>query len=305
VKTAQHYTLEAEAALLAAGAFFGHGTDNALDEAAWLVLHVLGQPLDGGFENWDMPVTAAQGAEIEALLRARLDSRQPLAYLLGEAWFCGLRFTVSADVLVPRSPLAELIFNGFEPWVSATSVQRALDLCTGSGCIAIAMAHYQPGWQVDASDLSAAALAVAAENVAAHGLQQRVQLHQSDLFAQLHGRRYELVVSNPPYVPREVVEGLPPEYQVEPALGLVSGHDGLDIPLRILADAPEYLAEGGVLVCEVGDSSEALQAALPSVPFTWLEFEHGGGGVFTIQQHELISAQAAVLAQLESRHHVG
>lgn len=284
-----------------AGLFFGHGTDNALDEAAWLVLQVLGAAVDGSFDAWDSKVSIEDAVNIEALLARRIATRQPLAYLLGEAWFCGLAFRVGPGALVPRSPIAELILHGFQPWLGKVKVKRALDLCTGNGCIAIAMARSLPGVGLDASDISPEALDIAAQNVRMHGLETRVTLHESDLFNGLEEQRYELIVSNPPYVPRAVVDALPDEYHAEPELSLVSGSDGLDIPLRILHEAPQHLTRDGLLFCEVGESDERLQNALSSVPLTWLEFEHGGSGVFTIDQQQLEAAQPAIRAALQER----
>jgi ribosomal protein L3 glutamine methyltransferase len=283
-----------EAALLASSVHFGHGTDNARDEAAWLVLHVAGEPCDGSFTNWERPLSAGEGARVDAILQRRIRERKPLAYLLGEAYFCGLRFRVSAAVLVPRSPIAELIPVGFSPWVPHGRPGRVLDLCTGSGCIAVAIAHHVPAARVEAADISRAALALAAQNVADHGLEARVELIESDLFEQLAGREYDLIVSNPPYVSAAEMARLPAEYRAEPAAGLTAGEDGLDLVLRILRESPRHLVAGGVLICEVGESAERLQSLLPEVPFTWLEFEHGGDGVFTIGRDELLRAQSAL-----------
>ncbi len=279
---------------------FGHGTDNSVDEAAWLVLHVLGQSLDGSATRWDNPVTESAGHEIEALLRSRIDERRPLAYLLGEAWFCGLRFQVNESVLIPRSPFAELIAGGFEPWMTHRPFRTALELCTGCGCIAIAMAHYHETLTVDAVDISADALVVARQNVAAHGLADRVRLLQSDLFEAVHGRRYDVLVSNPPYVSDAEISGLPAEYRWEPGLALRAEDDGLEIVMRILREAPDYLEEEGVLFCEVGEAAGRLQERLPNAPFTWLEFEHGGGGIFTIDRAQLLQL-AAVLDRSPAR----
>ncbi len=281
-------------AMEAAELCFGHGTDNAMDEAAWLVLWVLDLPRDGTFERWDRTVSGAEADRIESLLEARVDQRRPLAYLTGEAWFCGLRFTVDERVLVPRSPIAELIQARFHPWLKAREIRRALDLCTGSGCIAVAMAVHMPWLRVDAVDIDRAALALAGTNVAAHGVEERVRLIRSDLFAALAEERYELIVSNPPYVPAGAVATLPAEYRAEPLTGLAAGDEGLDVVLRILWAAPRYLAEGGLLCCEVGESAERLQDLLPGVAFTWLEFEHGGEGVFTISRELLQEARDAV-----------
>jgi ribosomal protein L3 glutamine methyltransferase len=279
-----------------AGLFFGHGTDNAWDEAVWLVLNVLGLPADEPFPPWGDPVPHEAAARIEALLTERIDSRRPLAYLLGEAWFCGLRFQAGPGALVPRSPFAELIARGFEPWLVEPPA-RALDLCTGGGCIGIAMAYRFEGLQVDAADISDAALEIAAANVRMHGLADRVRLVRSDLFENLRGRRYDLLVSNPPYVAEARLSALPEEYRAEPSLGLV-------LPLRILHDAVSALEPAGVLFCEVGESASVLQSALPNVPFTWIEFEHGGEGVFTMDRKELEAARPHVAAALEQRGHV-
>ncbi len=292
---------KSEAALTAAGVHFGHGTDNARDEAAWLVLRVAGEPCDGSFEDWDRAVSGDEYLEIERILQRRIAERKPLAYLLGEAYFCGLRFRVSGAVLVPRSPIAELIACGFEPWVRPGRLERVLDLCTGSGCMAVAMAYRFPGIRVDAADISPDALEVAAQNLADHGLESRIELVCSDLYSDLAGREYDLIVSNPPYVSAAEIERLPAEYRAEPATALAAGGDGLDLVLRILHEAPRYLAPGGVLICEVGASAERLQSVLPAVPFTWLEFEHGGDGVFTIDRNDLLRAGPALEQLMAAR----
>ncbi len=302
--TVEDWTRRCAADFEAAGLHFGHGTDNALDEAAWLVLHVLGASLDGDFDDWGAEVPAADAERIAALARVRIDSGRPMAYLLGEAWFCGMPFRVTDDVLVPRSPLAELIVAQYQPWLPGRTEGRALDLCCGSGCIGIATAAYLPGWQVDLSDISDAALAVARENIERHGVGERVSAWASDGFDDLPERQWDLIVTNPPYVPNAALNELPREYRAEPSLGLVSGDDGLDLPLRILADAPSRLCDDGILVCEVGESAERLEAELPNVAFTWIEFEHGGDGVFTMSKNELNDARPRVLARLESRKHV-
>jgi ribosomal protein L3 glutamine methyltransferase len=287
-----------------AGLCFGHGTDNARDEAAWLVLHVAGAPLNGRFQDWGRALTREQLAEIDRLADARRSTRQPLAYLLGSAWFAGLEFNVDANVLVPRSPIAELVLDQFRPWVQPDRVTRVLDMCTGSGCIAVATAVYLPDVRVDAADISPEALAVARGNVARHSLQQRVRLVESDLFKAIPPERYSLIVANPPYVPEDSVAGLPGEYRAEPGLGLVSGADGLDAALSILLDAPRFLGEDGVLVCEVGESEDRLSAALPGVPFLWLEFEQGGSGVFVLTKQQLEEAGQEVARLIGDRNHV-
>jgi len=285
----------------AAGLHFGHGTDNARDEAAWLVLHVLGAPLDGTFQDWGQQVGEAAAERIQRLAEARCSSAAPLAYLVGQAWFAGYEFEVSPDVLVPRSPIAELILDGFRPWVEPHRLRRVLDLCTGSGCIGIATALQLEQVRVDASDISAEALEVAARNVARHGLQDRVRLLRSDLFESIPDCRYDLIIANPPYVASASVRDLPREYQAEPVLGLLAGDDGLSLVLTILAEAPRFMAPDGILVCEVGESEDRLAAALPEVPFLWLEFEHGGSGVFVLSRSQLAAAQPALHALLRDR----
>lgn len=283
---------------------FGHGTTNARDEAAWLVLHAAGQPLDGRFTDWGRVVDESTATEIERLLTERCNSRRPLAYLLGTAWFAGLEFEVGEEVLVPRSPIAELILDGFRPWLNPQGIGRVLDMCTGSACIAIATAHYLPQARVDAADISARALVIANRNIQRHGLEGRVQLYESDLFESLPACRYDLIVANPPYVPTASLETLAPEYRNEPGLGLVSGIDGLDATLSIMVDAPDYLGEDGVLFCEVGESEQRLAAALPQTPFLWLEFEHGGTGVFVMTRQELLQSAGPVKALIRKRKHV-
>jgi len=270
-----------------AGLCFGHGTDNAGDEAAWLVLHVGGVPLDGSFNDWGKAVTPAQEAEIERLLEARCRTRKPLAYLLGTAWFAGLEFEVNEHVLVPRSPLAELILDQYRPWVEPGRVERVLDMCTGSGCIAIASAYQLPAARVDAVDISREALDVARRNLDRHRLEDRVSLIESDLFQSVPPAQYDLIVANPPYVPSDSLPELPEEYRREPGLGLASGADGLDAAIAILLDAPRFLSEYGVLICEVGESEDRLAQSLPRIPFLWLEFEHGGSGVFVLTKKQL------------------
>lgn len=287
-----------------AGLAFGHGTDNARDEAAWLVLLVAGAALDGSFEDWGRTVAAAEELEINRLAKERCESRVPLAYLVGVARFAGLEFEVDSNVLVPRSPLAELILDQYRPWIDPGRVDRVLDMCTGSGCIAIATAFYMPGVHADAADISADALAVARRNLAMHGLAERVSLIESDLFQSIPARGYDLIVTNPPYVPVHSLLHLPAEYRAEPDLGLVSGDDGLEAVLSILVDAPHFLGDDGVLVCEVGESEERLAAALPRVPFLWLEFERGGSGVFVLTKQQLENAGADLATLIGERRNV-
>ncbi|WP_018949924.1 MULTISPECIES: 50S ribosomal protein L3 N(5)-glutamine methyltransferase [unclassified Thioalkalivibrio] len=271
-----------------AGLTFGHGTDNAFDEAAWLVLHTLHLPLDLPESWWDSRLSEAERTRVVAVLRERIATRKPAAYLTREAWFAGLPFYVDERVLVPRSPLAELIAAGFEPWVDPDGVTRALDLCTGGGCIGIAMALALPQAQVDLADVSPDALAVARINIERHQMGEQVRALQSDVFDGLQaGDRYDLIVSNPPYVDAEDMAALPDEYRHEPALGLAAGGDGLDIVRRILDGAREHLTEDGALIVEVGNSQAAVEAAFPDLPMIWLEFEAGGHGVFLVYARDL------------------
>jgi ribosomal protein L3 glutamine methyltransferase len=272
----------------AAGLTFGHSHDNPIDEATHLVLASLHLPPDIPPAYGAGKLTAEERARVLGLIERRINERLPVAYLVGETWFAGLKFKSDRRALVPRSPIAELIESGFTPWLDGRQVERALDLCTGSGCIGIAMAEYNPSWQVDVVDVSDDALSLARENVAFQHVDERVEVIRSDLFAGLKGRQYDLIVSNPPYVTEEEYAALPGEYSHEPKLGLTSGEDGLDICLRILDEAADYLTEDGLLIVEVGESEHALATLLPEVPFVWIEFKVGPMGVFALERRELI-----------------
>ncbi|HEX7348621.1 MAG TPA: 50S ribosomal protein L3 N(5)-glutamine methyltransferase [Rhodanobacteraceae bacterium] len=285
----------------AAGLTFGHSHDNAIDEATHLVLSSLHLPPDLPPAYGSGRLTADEKAAVLALIERRIQTREPVAYLVGEAWFAGMPFKSDPRALVPRSPIAELIEDGFSPWLDGREVEHALDLCTGSGCIGIAIAAYNPRWQVDIADISTDALALARENVAKHQIAAQVQVVQSDLFAGLGERRYDLIVSNPPYVTNDEHAALPGEYAHEPKLGLTAGSDGLDIALRILRDAPSHIADGGLLIVEVGDSERALAALLPDVPFVWLEFKVGPMGVFAIERGDLVQHATAIRVAADAR----
>lgn len=271
------------------GVFLGHGTVAPLDEAAAIVLHTLHQPYNLADSYLDAVLTLQERRAIVALIERRIAERKPSAYLTHEAIFAGLSFYVDERVLVPRSPIAELIAERFEPWVDETQVFNILDLCTGSACIAIACAYAFPDAQVDAVDLSEDALAVANINVDKHEMGEQVELYRSDLFDALPPKPYDIIVSNPPYVALAEWETLPPEFHAEPAMGFKGGEHGLDLVLRILVDAKRYLADQGILIVEVGSSAETLQSMFPEVPFHWLEFERGGDGVFLLTAEQVNS----------------
>jgi ribosomal protein L3 glutamine methyltransferase len=270
-----------------AGVFFGHGTDNAWDDSAALVLHALGLPHSGGRAIYRRRVGSRDAERADALIRRRIEERIPAVYLTGETWFAGLPFRVDPRVLIPRSPVAELIERRFAPWIDARRVRRILDVGTGSGCIAIACAKALPRARVDAVDISPEALEVAAINVRRHRLGRRVRLIRSDHFSALAGERYDIIVANPPYVGRREMSGLPPEYRHEPPLALAAGRDGLDSVRVILRGAGAHLRPRGLLIVEVGNTQAAVRRAFKRLPFLWLEFERGGGGVFLLSAEEV------------------
>jgi ribosomal protein L3 glutamine methyltransferase len=266
-----------------AGLHFGHGTANAIDEAAALVLHGLHLPPDLDGEFFHATLTPLEKRTIFNLLERRVRERKPAAYLMNRAWFMGLPFYVDERVLIPRSPLAELIERQFSPWLGdPDAVQHILDLCTGCGCIGIACAYAFPEARVELTDISTDALAVARRNIREHALEERVEALPSDLFSALQGRRYDLIVSNPPYVSLAELHQLPQEYRHEPALGLAGGEQGLDVALQILQQARDYLNDQGILVVEVGNAQHALSDAFPDAPFVWLDCERGGEGVLLL-----------------------
>jgi ribosomal protein L3 glutamine methyltransferase len=285
----------------AAGLHFGHGTDNAIDEAVQLVLGAVHLDPSAPSALRECRLTPAERVAITDVIERRIVDHIPAAYLTGRAWFAGLEMLVTRDVLVPRSPIAELVEAGFEPWIDAEAVNQVLDLCCGGGCIGVASAVYLPDANVDLVDISEPALVVAVRNVERHGVGDRVRIIRSDLFAELGDTRYDIIVSNPPYVSRAEFDALPPEYHNEPRLGLFGGDDGLDVVVRILADAANYLTDDGILVLEVGSSAAALDQRLPTLPFTWLEFERGGEGVCLLTRRQLERHQLELLEEATSR----
>lgn len=278
-----------------AGLFYGHGTDSPWDEAVALTLGALHLPWNVDPAVLEARLLPMERTRIVSLVRARIETRRPLPYLLGEAFFAGVPFSVDERVLIPRSPIAELIEHGFAAWFPVEPPARVLDLCSGSGCIGIATALHLPGTEVDLADISLEALAVARRNIMRHEVGERVRAVASDLFAGLEGQRYDLIVANPPYVDTRDLTTMPAEFRHEPTLALGAGTDGLDIVRRILREARDYLTDEGVLIVEVGNSDHHLEAAFPDVPFLWLEFERGGQGVFVLTAAEL-DAHAASFA---------
>ncbi|MDX1346796.1 MAG: 50S ribosomal protein L3 N(5)-glutamine methyltransferase [Thiomicrorhabdus chilensis] len=279
--------------------FFGHGTDNAFDDARVLVFYALNLPQQVPETYWQARLSPEEKRQVTELFKHRIESRKPTAYLTGEAWFAGMRFIVNESTLVPRSPIAELIATEFQNWVEVEQVHRVLDLCTGSGCIGIASLQALPYAQVDLADISPQALVVAQQNIDLYDLNESVRAVESDLFSNLQGQKYDLILSNPPYVDEIEMNALPDEFRQEPQLGLAAGEDGLDLVRRILAEAAEHLTEEGVLIVEVGVSQFYLEQAYPELPFYWFEFEQGGEGVFAIHKTELDVFQEILEARVQ------
>ncbi|MEM6775152.1 MAG: 50S ribosomal protein L3 N(5)-glutamine methyltransferase [Pseudomonadota bacterium] len=275
------------ARLEAADLYFGHGTDNAWDEAVLLVLSACDLPVDADDTVLERPVSAEQQMRTANWLERRIEARLPLPYILGRALFAGLEFDCDERALVPRSPLAEVIREDFRPWWSGAAPRRLLDLCCGGGAIGIAAAVQLPELELVLADLSADALALARQNVRRHGIEGRTRLVESDLFAALAGERFDIILCNPPYVDAHDLATMPKEYTAEPALGLGSGIDGLDHARRIIATAAAQLTEQGLLFLELGNSWQALDSLLSALPLTWLEFSDGGHGVLLLQRSEI------------------
>ncbi|MDA8962711.1 50S ribosomal protein L3 N(5)-glutamine methyltransferase [Pseudomonadales bacterium] len=265
--------------------FYGHGTDNAWDESLTLIFHLLHLPPEANQHVLDAVLTKAERQLILRVVETRCLDRMPLPYLTNEAWFTGMPFIVDERVLIPRSPIGELIEAGFFPWAPQT-ISKVLDMCTGSGCIGLACVNHLEV-EADLVDLSRDALAVAAKNIAKHGMSESARIIQSDLFAEVNDH-YDIIVTNPPYVDAADLDAMPPEFHHEPRVALAAGDDGLDLAHKILAEASRYLTEQGILVMEVGNSWVALEQAYPSVPFTWIEFERGGHGVCVFNRLELV-----------------
>ncbi len=273
---------------------YGHGTDNAWDEALHLVFGTLQLEWSSDPSVLDCTLTKAEKVAMVRNVQRRIDERIPVPYLTGRAWFAGLEFKIDRRAIIPRSPIAELIENDFAPWYAGAGLKRVLDLCCGSGCIGLAIAAWSPQTRVDLADIDEDALLLAGENVELLGLAERVELIESDLFSALRGRQYDLIVANPPYVDAPDLASMPPEYAYEPALALGSGGDGLQAIRQILAHAVHYLSPDGLLVAEVGNSWQSLEAALPTVPFTWIDLQRGGHGVFVLTAQELAECGASL-----------
>lgn len=268
--------------------FFGHGTDNAWDEAVYLMLHTLALPLDRLEPFMDACIPIEERVTLLEVIERRVESRMPAAYLTGEAWLAGYRFRVDPRVIVPRSYFAALLADGLSPWIDdPEALTRVADVCTGSACLAIMMAHTFPNAEVDAVDLSADALAVAADNVADYALEAQVHLHQGDALTPLAGQRYDLILSNPPYVTAEAMAALPAEYRHEPEMALAAGDDGLDVVRSLIAQARAHLNPGGLLMVEVGHNRHLVEAAFPDLPLTWLSDDHAEDMIFMLREDEL------------------
>lgn len=268
--------------------FYGHGTDNAWDEGVHLVLQAVHLPLDVDERVLDSRLAQYEKERIVEWVKRRINDRVPLPYLTHKAWFAEMEFYVDERVIVPRSPFGELIRNHYAPWVNPAQIEKVLDLCTGSGCIGIATAHVFEHAEVMLVDISADAIEVAKKNIAMHHVADRVKIVKSDLFNALKGQKFDLIVSNPPYVDDHDIQTMPTEFRREPMLALEAGDDGLDLVNRILLEAQDYLTENGVLIVEVGNSQYALRDACANVPFTWLSFDDGGDGVFLLTREELV-----------------
>lgn len=284
--TIRDYLRWAASRFNAAELFFGHGTDNAWDEAVQLIMPSLHLPLDSPPDLLNARLTIDERRHLIALIERRIEDRVPAPYLTGRAWFAGLEFQVDERVLVPRSPLGESLHQEFQPWLTSYP-HRILDLCTGSGCIGIACASVFTDSEVVLSDISADAIEVANANIQRHHMTDQVTAIESDLFDGLQGQVFDLIVSNPPYVNREDLDSMPAEFQAEPALALGSGEDGLDFTRRLLREARQHLSDDGLMIVEVGNSWPALEQAFPTVPFVWMEFEQGGHGVFALTAKQL------------------
>lgn len=275
----------AEQKMIAGNVYCGHGTDNPWDEAVMLVLHVLGAPADAGIEMLSEPLNASQIDKLKNLVEQRVTKKIPVPYLTNTAWYAGEKYYVNQDVLIPRSPIAELILNKFQPWITPDKVESILDLCTGSGCMAIVCAKVFHDSKVFGSDISKKALLVAKKNKDIHEA-SNLTLIESDLFKNIE-QQFDVIITNPPYVSNEEIESLPEEYSFEPKIALHSRDKGLEITKNILKEAYRYLNDDGILIVEVGNSCYALEREYPQIPFTWLEFEHGGEGVFLLTKKQL------------------
>ena len=283
-----------------AGLHYGHGMHNARDEAAYLILHSLGLPLDSIAPCLERRLTAAEHRRLDALIERRIRTRMPSAYLTHDAWLGDFSFYVDRRAIIPRSFIFELLRNRLRPWVVGR-VKKVLDLCTGSGCLAIVATHAFPGAHVDAVDVSRSALAVARKNVDRYRIRSRVRLVESDLFAALGSTRYDLILCNPPYVTSRSMRALPREHRYEPQVALAGGADGLDVVRRILRDAPGHLAARGLLVCEIGHNRRALERSYPDIPFMWPELSAGPGHVFITERSHLLDARSRSREDKKSR----